>query len=231
MGKILLGCALLGAALYLFLFSAMATASDGQGAVLFLFTVPVMAAALAFAVLLAGKTAPLLARVAKGGLIFLGIFLVCVFLPGLNLLPAAVVGAVAGGYRLLYGETPYEAHHHQEDVLGMLEKSLEAQGGNTLDLRGFHLARDWRRVCLFGPYTTDEAAWKAGLPADWPLSTYSRIAVDDGHTALVLVGEKYPVRVVDLPRSKMDFAPAAVARCFEREEAVFQRGGDGKFSR
>lgn len=229
MVKTILASLLLGGALYLFLFSAMAVSADAQGALIFAFTLVPMLGFLfcAAAITRAGPKA--LYRTAWGSLLFLAAFFLCLVLPGLNLFPAAVIQGVAIGYKQIYGESPYEAHHHTVNVAALLEKSLEAQGGNSLDLRGLHLPYDWQRLCLFGPYTTDEAAVKAGgFPGDWPLSTYSRVGLDDGKVAYVFVGEKYPAYVVDMPRNHFDVHESAGAKCYPRENAVFERGRDRK---
>jgi hypothetical protein len=211
------------AAFSLFLFSALATAADGQGAVVFVFTLPAMLALLGFSAWMARQSSRPAFRLSLGGFGFLAAFFVCAFLPGLNLFPAAVVGVVGGGYKAIYGVTPYEAHHRNVDLGGLIGKALEAQGGATLDLRGLGLPYEWKRLCVFGPYATDEAAWAAGLPKDWPLSTYSKAGLDDGVNAMVLVGDRYPVLVADLRRSLVEFPDSVRGRCVEKAAAVFHR--------
>jgi hypothetical protein len=207
----------------LLLFSCVAIASDPQGAFVLIATFPAMLALLSLSAWLErGRR--------RWGTIAVAALVLPVFLfapiPGLNLYTAAWVGGVSKAYELVRGETPYAASHRYDDLRALVLKALEGDQG-TLDLRGLHARYDWNRLCIFGPYTTDDAAREiSGLPADWPLSTYSRVGLDDGVHALVLIGDRYPVAVADLPRNVAEFAEPNT--CLRKEDALFRRGADGK---
>lgn len=215
MGKALLACVLLGAALYLFLYSCMATASDAQGGVIFLFTLAPMLGFLLAAAWLTRAQSRRLYRVTQGGLLFLLGFLGCLFVPGLNLLPAAMVGGVAAGYKAIYGVTPYQAHH-KAGLVELLRKGFEAQDRQSLDLRHLTLGQEWNMICVI----------RTGVPAKAGLTPAAAQALESagpipGYTLVALLNE---VDVVQsgLVSTDVPFAKEAVDQCLPRKQAVYR---------
>ena len=211
------------AVLAAFLFSAAVTASDGQGALIFAVTYPLMLALLSLSAFLSRRRFRVEYRLTLGGFAFLGAFVLFSFIPGLNLLPSGVVGGVASAYKLVFGITPYEAARRRRvDFGALLVKSLEAQDGKVLDLRGLHLPLEWKRICLFEPYTDDKRAVEiSGVPPDWPLSLYSKVGQNDGVTAITLVGDRYPYPFRTWPQQRD--SPECVRSLFERTRLVRER--------
>ena len=101
------------AALGIFVFSLIGAASDANGVLIFVITFPLIFALLAVALFLARKRgkARFAHRFSLGILAFTAAFLLSAFIPGLRLFPQAVMGGVVQGYQLVYGMSPYEAHH------------------------------------------------------------------------------------------------------------------------
>jgi hypothetical protein len=215
------------ATLGIFVFSLVATASDAQGVFVFVVTLPAMAALLSLSAWLSWRGSRAVRKTTLATALFVGAFFVFAPIPGLNLYCAGLMGAVTGGYKLIYGKSPYEAHRNDVDLPGLIYKALEADPA-TLDLTGLHLHYEWTRLCILQPHTSQEAAIKIlGVPPDWPLDTYSRVALDEGVNALVLVGDRYPIAVADLKRKKVEFGPSAKNRCFAKDQAHFRKGEAG----
>lgn len=89
----------------IFIFACIVASSDAQGALAFLFYLPI--AAVLFLV------SAMRAKNKKGrwvsisGLIFIILFVVFAFIPGLAKIPATVIGVVSSGFELVTGKTPY----------------------------------------------------------------------------------------------------------------------------
>ncbi|WP_153066026.1 MULTISPECIES: hypothetical protein [Xanthomonas] len=79
----------------------------------------------------------------------------------------------------------------------------------------------WDRVCILGPYSTDEdAAWLVGAP--WSLRGNSSAWDSDGVSALLFVRGQTVLSSVDVSRAHGDFSRQSDT-CFPREKARFVR--------
>ncbi|WP_146093442.1 hypothetical protein [Xanthomonas pisi] len=79
----------------------------------------------------------------------------------------------------------------------------------------------WDRVCILGPYSTDEeAALLVGAP--WSLRGNSSAWESDGVSALLLVRGQTVLSSVDVSRAHADFSGQS-DKCFPREKARFVR--------
>lgn len=80
---------------------------------------------------------------------------------------------------------------------------------------------EWTRVCIVGPYTTNDGAEKQ-LGFKWDVDQHSGIGLDDSITLLVFVRESEVLAYTEHPRSEGDFLKLS-ARCFPRLNAKFVR--------
>lgn len=72
---------------------------------------------------------------------------------------------------------------------------------------------EWKRVCIFGPYSTDESAAKI-LGFNSGSLARSQVPFSDSVAALVYLGEDDGIlEVVDVNRSPVDLAPLS-DKCF-----------------
>ena len=79
----------------------------------------------------------------------------------------------------------------------------------------------WDRVCILGPYSTDQdAAVLVGAP--WSLRDNSSAWASDGVSALVFVRGNTVVSSLDISRAKGDFS-ALSDKCFAHSGARFVR--------
>ena len=152
-----IGILLLLLAVFLFLFSSVIAASDAQGAILFLFTLPLMLALLSLAALLTRSRSRPVFYLNVFATIFLLLFISAAIFPGLRFIGEATIGGISRIYKNLFGLSPYQAHHGAKlDLPTLFEKSIEAQGGDLLDLRKMEIFSSWNRVCLFDSRTDDQ---------------------------------------------------------------------------
>jgi hypothetical protein len=100
---------------------------------------------------------------------------------------------------------------------------LEASG--TIDLRAA-MPGSWDRVCVFGPYSTDQDAFQT-LGFSWSLTDNSAVWQSDGVSLLVFARGNEVVAAVDHPRRNGDFSTVA-DRCFSPEQAQFVRVAEPK---
>ncbi len=196
----------LAAAVALFVFSAVATMSDAQGAFVFVVTLPAMIACLSFAAWLSRGTRALFrATVVVSSL--LALFFVSAFVPGLHFYSDALMQAVEAGYKAAYGVTPYAAHHQRvppTDIANMIRNALEEEQGKALNLRGLPLSAPWVKLCLV----------PISAPGDYANTTVVQL-VQDGR----VLYQAY------LSKTEIDFEPTALGRCVAKDRAVFQRRG------
>lgn len=80
--------------------------------------------------------------------------------------------------------------------------------------------RDWDRVCIILPYTTDEYATEI-LGVDFSVMENSGIAVDEGITLLVLMLDKKVIHYFETPRNNVDFSSLG-AGCIPKGSAKFR---------
>lgn len=195
---------LLAAAVALFVFSAVITLSDPQGGLVFVVTLPAMLVCVSLAAWLSrGTRARFRTTVAVSSL--LALFFVSAFVPGLHFYSDALMQAVEAGYKTTYGVTPYAAHHIQPtDIAPMIKNALKAEQGNALDLRSLPLSAPWTKLCL-RPISFQQ---------DYDDMTVVQLSNDDR-----LLYQAW------LPKTEIDFEPAALGRCVVKDRAVFQRRG------
>lgn len=212
-----------------FVFCCFAAASDAQGGLVFIFLGPFILLLLIIAYLiarLAMRASPALAAAvtwsAAAGLAFVVAFFMSALIPGLRAFPRAVVGAVASGYEMATGETPYVAVRKGNDVQAMIREALAQSGGKRLDFASLPAARPWDRMCVLGPRTDNAAARPVLGLKGWDIEMYSKIASSDGIAALVFINGDRVSYVVELPRSEADLAPLS-KHCYARDAAVFER--------
>ena len=79
----------------------------------------------------------------------------------------------------------------------------------------------WDRVCVLGPYTTNETAEKV-LGFKWDAESKTSIAGSDGVNVLVFVHNQQVVAYAEHPRNKGDFSKLQ-SRCLPRSNATVIR--------
>lgn len=196
----------LAAVIALFVFSAVVTMSDGQGALVFVVTLPAMILCLGLAAKLS-KGTHVLSHVIVGVSYLLALFFVSAFVPGLHFYSDALMQAVAAGYKATYGMTPYAAHHQRvppTDISSMIHNALKEEQGNVLDLRSLPLSASWVTLCLV-QISASESNGKTTL-----------VQLTQGNRVLY---QAY------LQQTVIDIEPAALNRCVAKDRAVFQRHG------
>ena len=103
-----------------------------------------------------------------------------------------------------------------------ISESIEMQVGTT---QAVHLRTaapgDWDRICVLGPYSSDQAVRDA-LGFNWPAQSRSSIGESDGISLLLFIREQEVVYSVEHPRDKGDFSQLS-GRCFSPEQAQFVR--------
>ena len=106
-----------------------------------------------------------------------------------------------------------------------VSEAIRAQlhAGKAIDLRSVE-AGDWDRVCVLGPYSSDQAA-KEALGFSWPVEARSSIEESDSISLLLFVRGKQVALAAEHPRTQGDFAELS-GRCFAPEHAQFVRRAD-----
>jgi hypothetical protein len=105
------------------------------------------------------------------------------------------------------------------DALSLsIGKQFDESKGTSVNL-GTAVPGGWERVCVLGPYSTNETARKA-LGFDWGAETKTSIATNEGISLLLFVQENKVTSYVEHPRNRGDFSNLT-AQCFPREKAQF----------
>ena len=78
---------------------------------------------------------------------------------------------------------------------------------------------EWEKVCIFGPYSDNNAAFKT-LGFGWNLEKFSSITTAEGIGLLVFVKENTVLEHVEHDRKNGDFTNLS-RKCFSRERSTF----------
>ncbi len=78
---------------------------------------------------------------------------------------------------------------------------------------------NWAKVCIFGPYSDNNAAYKT-LGFRWNLEKHSSITTGEGIGLLVFIKGQKVVAQVEHPRKNGDFTNLS-RQCFQREYSTF----------
>jgi hypothetical protein len=94
----------------------------------------------------------------------------------------------------------------------------EVESKKSVDLSAV-TSDDWERVCVLGPYSSDQVASET-LGFSWPAEARSSIEENDGISLLLFVHGGDIAYAVEHPRDAGDFTNLS-GRCFSREDAKF----------
>ena len=83
----------------------------------------------------------------------------------------------------------------------------------------------WERVCILGPYTTNEHAEKV-LGFKWDATGKTSIGGNDGINVLVFAKGHQVIAYTEYPRNKGDFSKMT-PRCLNRNRATLIQSRDG----
>lgn len=187
----------------IFLGAVLIAEMDAQGAIVFLFAFP-----LCLLLLAAGyrfsRNSPTGRRATAVTIVFLLLFIGAHFVPSLSFFPRSVTRGVSFAFEKLIGISPY-AWSKQNDP--MAKKLLEKLKATTaqVDIAAMAAVPGWTRICVFGPYSTEEEAAKVIGYFSATLER-SRVGSDDSVAALVFINDKGTLAVIDVPRTLVDFA-------------------------
>ena len=83
-----------------------------------------------------------------------------------------------------------------------------------------HTAFRWDKVCIFGPYTSDDAVDSiTGIPG--ASGRAYDIRLNEGINVLMFIDAGRIADSVAHPRGKGDFGPELVGKCYLRDDAIF----------
>ncbi len=77
----------------------------------------------------------------------------------------------------------------------------------------------WEKVCVLGPYSTNETAKKT-LAFAWDVKNKTSITTNEGISLLLFLQENKVVAYVEYPRNRGDFSNLT-AQCFPKEKSQF----------
>lgn len=86
------------------------------------------------------------------------------------------------------------------------------------------IAGQWDRLCIFGPYSSNEFA-RSVLKFDWDLEANSGVYLLDSISLIVAVHESDVIALYEVDREHADFAEFT-GKCYRRESAKFMRNRD-----
>lgn len=86
----------------------------------------------------------------------------------------------------------------------------------------------WERVCILGPYTTNEHAEKV-LGFKWDATGKTSIGDNEGISVLVFAQARQVIAYTEYPRNKGDFSKMA-PRCLSRNQATLIQSRDGDWT-
>lgn len=101
-----------------------------------------------------------------------------------------------------------------------LDKLLQAPSSTVVVNLGLIGPVGWQRMCVFGPYTTNEQV-RRKLGFEWDAERYSDIKTSDGINLLVFVKNGKVAAFTEHPRKDTDFSPLSQG-CHVRHQATFQ---------
>jgi hypothetical protein len=95
-----------------------------------------------------------------------------------------------------------------------------AQGAGARLAIAEHGPSSWEKVCVFGPYTSDEQVDAVTGIRGAAKRAYD-IRSSDGINVLMFIERGQVIESVAHPRRHGDFGPELVRKCYLKEEAVF----------
>jgi hypothetical protein len=108
----------------------------------------------------------------------------------------------------------------RKGISAQIRAQLDSTTSGTIDLSRVGPST-WTRVCILGPYSTNETAAQL-LGFRWDAEAASSIATDDAIALLVFVREQEVVASAEQRRGQGDFAGLA-GQCFMRDRAILVR--------
>ena len=115
----------------------------------------------------------------------------------------------------------------RNEINTQIETQLHARPKGPLDLA--HIGpSSWERICVLGPYTTNEQAEKV-LGFKWDATGKTSIGGNDGINVLVFAKGQQVIAHTEYPRNKVDFSKMA-PRCLNRNQATLIQSRDGDWT-
>jgi hypothetical protein len=187
-----------------FIAAVLIAASDAQGAFIYFLALPVCALLLVIGCLLSERKSVYRRIIWVEGL-FLFVFVLSSFIPPLRFLPNSVSYGVVKGFEQITGISPYVWAKQNSQSARELTDALK-QAKDELTISQMSAVLGWDRLCIFGPYSTEEDAAKA-LGYFSATLAQSRVRESDSVSALVFANGKGTLAVIDVNRSVLDFTP------------------------
>lgn len=186
----------------IFLGSFLIALSDGQGAFVFVFSVPlwIMLFSAGFFLVRALPNDNLrVKRLLKATLALeIAVIVLSFFFPG------PVTTGLAKAFENVTGFTPYVWTRLNRPLATRLNVQL-AQAKNEITLAQISPGKPWNKLCIFGPYTTEEDAAKV-LGFRSATMARSGARTSDAVVALVYFDGSGTVEIVDVRRDALDLA-------------------------
>lgn len=148
--------------------------------------------------------------------LFLIIFFVAAFIPGLRKGPEEFIGLVNKAFTFATGKTPYAFFKDRASFSNKLSQGIKNK--KEIIFSDLDVTFAWDAVCIFGPYTDNQKA-KSVLQMNWDIEERSKIRDSDSINALVFLYQGQVNQVVDLSRGLADFKD--VDMCLARHKATF----------
>ena len=98
--------------------------------------------------------------------------------------------------------------------------SVATQGPGTRLLLAEQAPFEWDRVCVFGPYTSDDHVKEVTGVDDSAAAAYDIRSNDRIDVLMFIAGDRI-ARSVAHSRARGDFGPELVGKCYSRAQAVF----------
>jgi hypothetical protein len=106
-----------------------------------------------------------------------------------------------------------------EPVSKSIAAAVDAGVGTRVALADYQ-ATDWNKVCIFGPYTPDSQVDAITGIQGAAMRAYD-IRLNEGIDVLMFISKDRIVTSITHRRSRGDFGPEIVGKCYSREQAVF----------
>jgi hypothetical protein len=195
----------------LFFLSAWVAAIDAQGSVIFLFTGPAILLNHGYFFYRHHS------KLALAWLAFFGLNLLALINSATRPFPLKLVSFPAELYQQFTGNSPYEAHHKNRDVVQLLTKILETQP-RKLDLAELPISFTWERVCFFSPTASPELVAELFHPNyDIAADPYARR--DDQVTFMLFADKRGPVYQAVIEETLLDLRQRR-GQCLEKSDAI-----------
>jgi hypothetical protein len=201
--RIILAVSLAVIVALLFVASMLVAAMDAQGAIAYLLSLPLCAILLWTAHRLSRKQlVPRTLILAESA--FLAAFVMSVFVPPLRAFANFMVSGAAAGFESLVGLSPYAWAKQRNPEAAQLKEQLQ-KARTEVSLAQVSVFANWNRLCIFGPYSTEDDAARA-LGYRSATLEQSRVRNSNAVSALVFVNDSGTLGIIDVDRSLVDFA-------------------------